>query len=331
MKQGQNEMKSREVFERCLLGALIVILVLQIACSGSRQTNTSVSDEENPQGASVSWDDAIFGTDYFSDIDSKDENFRFEVKPENRRELINRGSYLVNSVAACGSCHGSEDSSLKGGKVMADSFGEVVVPNITADQETGIGNWTNAEIIKAIRGSLNKENSLLSPDSHAGYRWISDTDAVAIAAYLKSTIPLANKIERRQLSDFDEKTLGLIEKNRQVLGYVPSPPQSESAEYGRYLAVQVAGCSRCHHSSEGVFSEAEPFSGTEDYAEEGAPDIRGKTGRLQHWSIKDYESYLSSGKATTGEGNNGARCPWPYYSTMKDSDKRAIAKLLKSL
>ncbi len=74
--------------------------------------------------------------------------------------LAERGAYLVTTVGACGNCHTPRDAA---GKPMADMelaggfefddgpIGHVVVRNITPDPETGIGKWTEAQIVTALR------------------------------------------------------------------------------------------------------------------------------------------------------------------------------------
>src|SRR5215471_19973749 len=75
---------------------------------------------------------------------------------------VERGSYLVNSIGACGNCHGRDasgrklytDNTLAGGFVfdeVAPELGHVIAPNITPDKETGIGKWSEADIVVAMR------------------------------------------------------------------------------------------------------------------------------------------------------------------------------------
>ena len=72
--------------------------------------------------------------------------------------MVERGQYLVEVLAACGNCHTPRESSgkqhplhLGGGFRIEEGFGIAIVPNITPDKETGLGMWTDAEIIRAIR------------------------------------------------------------------------------------------------------------------------------------------------------------------------------------
>src|SRR5688572_20895445 len=83
-----------------------------------------------------------------------------QEKVEGTPERIERGNYLVNQVAMCGVCHtpriggnwlGGErtDAFLAGGSLFNDQDAglKVAAPNITQDRETGIGTWTDDEIM----------------------------------------------------------------------------------------------------------------------------------------------------------------------------------------
>jgi hypothetical protein len=86
--------------------------------------------------------------------------------------LIERGAYLVNTIGACGNCHTPRD---KAGRVMpgmalAGGFefdeaeiGHVAGPNITSDLETGIGKWTEAEIVTALRDGKRPDGTIIGP------------------------------------------------------------------------------------------------------------------------------------------------------------------------
>lgn len=107
-----------------------------------------------------------------------------------------RGAYLVNNVSDCGGCHtptkpdGSPDTS----KMLAGNFTPDlgIVPNITPDQDTGIGKWTTDEIVTLLRTGKMAEGGqvtgAMAAVVQAGFKNLSDADAQAIAAYLK-TVP----------------------------------------------------------------------------------------------------------------------------------------------
>jgi len=110
-----------------------------------------------------------------------------------------RGAYLVNAVSACGDCHtpknpdGSPDMS----KFLAGAFSPDtgVAPNITPDQETGIGGWTDEQIATLIRTGARPDSSQvtgLMAEVIGGYKAMTADDALAIAAYLKSIPAVKN-------------------------------------------------------------------------------------------------------------------------------------------
>jgi mono/diheme cytochrome c family protein len=121
------------------------------------------------------------------------------------RERLARGQYLV-SFAGCHDCHtpgyffGRPDANrpLSGSDVgfHVPGMGTFYGPNLTSDPETGLGNWTEAQIVTAIRTGVRPDGRVLSPImpwmSLAG---LSDADAGAIAGYLKSLLPIKNDRE----------------------------------------------------------------------------------------------------------------------------------------
>ena len=114
---------------------------------------------------------------------------------------VGRGDYLfVNSMGACGNCHTPRNAALNpiaaqalsGGFAFEDpGVGRVVIPNITPDRETGIGNLTAAQIVDELRNGKRPDGTLIGPPMPIPvYQKLSDGDAAAIAAYLLSVRPV---------------------------------------------------------------------------------------------------------------------------------------------
>jgi mono/diheme cytochrome c family protein len=117
---------------------------------------------------------------------------------------IERGKYLT-SFAGCFDCHtpgyffGKPDMSryLGGSEVGFEipGLGVFVGPNLTPDKETGLGAWSQDDIVKAITTGARPDGRILAPimpwKSFAG---LTKQDANAIAAYLKSLPPVKNKV-----------------------------------------------------------------------------------------------------------------------------------------
>ncbi len=117
---------------------------------------------------------------------------------------VERGQYLVE-LASCGHCHtpghflGKLDTTrLLGGSDVGlqGPMGEVVVgPNLTPDNDTGIGRWTVAQIVTAITSGVRPDGRVLSPlMPWPEFHGLRPADAMAIALYLKSLPPVKHRV-----------------------------------------------------------------------------------------------------------------------------------------
>jgi mono/diheme cytochrome c family protein len=131
------------------------------------------------------------------------------VAPENQ-DAVNHGEYLVE-LLGCGACHtegaliGEPDMSMPlAGSSIGIAYtspfqnpkpGIVFAPNLTPDRDTGIGRWTDDEIKDAVRTGLGRHGPnriLVMP--WQGYSRITEDDAWAIVAYLRSLPPIENTV-----------------------------------------------------------------------------------------------------------------------------------------
>ena len=117
--------------------------------------------------------------------------------------LQKRGAYLAR-LMDCGGCHtpghlvGKPDSNryLAGSDVGFEIPGRGIFypPNLTPDRETGLGAWSAAEIVNAIRNGARPDGRALVPVMpYHSYARLTDEDAEALVAYLKSLKPIRNK------------------------------------------------------------------------------------------------------------------------------------------
>jgi mono/diheme cytochrome c family protein len=118
-------------------------------------------------------------------------------------DSIARGRYLV-TVAGCNDCHtpgylyGVADTTrmLSGSEVgWQGPWGVSYARNLTPDSTTGIGTWTSQQIVTAIRTGQRPDGShiLLPPMPWPDFSHLTDKDAYAIAAYLKSIPAVSHK------------------------------------------------------------------------------------------------------------------------------------------
>jgi mono/diheme cytochrome c family protein len=126
------------------------------------------------------------------------------VNADPREEQIARGKYLVN-FGSCTDCHtagyfmGQPDMSryLGGSDVGFEMPGLGVFHgrNLTPDKETGIGNWSSDDIVKAIQTGVRPDGRQLAPIMPwMAFSKLTKDDAYAIAAFLKSLPPVNNKV-----------------------------------------------------------------------------------------------------------------------------------------
>jgi mono/diheme cytochrome c family protein len=106
-----------------------------------------------------------------------------------------RGAYLINSVMACTDCHTPIDPAtgapmmdkyLAGGQPYEGPWGIVYGGNITPDQKTGIGSWTNEEVKRALVAGISKDGRRLILMPWFVYSAITKEDADAVVFYLKN-------------------------------------------------------------------------------------------------------------------------------------------------
>jgi mono/diheme cytochrome c family protein len=154
----------------------------------------------------------------------------------------------MGSVVACGNCHTPKgpsgkaiaDQELAGGPEFDSPAFHAVAPNITPDKETGIGNWTDDQIIDAIRNGKRPDGTTIGPPmAIAFYGHMSDTDAQAIVAYLRSVQPIHHKVEKSTYQIPLPATYG------PPVTHVADTPRHRRLAYGQYLAT-IGHCLECH-------------------------------------------------------------------------------------
>lgn len=168
------------------------------------------------------------------------------LNAQSRQALEARGEYLVNGPAACGNCHTKRGPDLlaipsmhlAGGRKFDSPRGLAYSKNLTPDMDTGLGSWTEEQIVRALREGVTREGNIIGPPMPiALYNKISDDDAKAIVAYLRSIPPIRNEVP-------DSKYKIELHPQPPVQG-LQAPPKTDNVAYGGYLAT-VAHCLECH-------------------------------------------------------------------------------------
>ena len=184
---------------------------------------------------------------------------------------LERGTYLMESVAACPICHTpwDEDGQIAdrhfaGGLVFEEDEYTAYASNITPDPETGIGSWSDEQIVAAIREGKRPDGSIIGPAMPiALYRGMSDRDVQAIVAYLRSIPPIENQVPA---SEYD---IPLPADYGPPLGEVPEVAYYDLGAYGAYLAGPIANCIHCHTPLEDGWRDYETMLGAGGHEMEG--------------------------------------------------------------
>lgn len=252
-----------------------------------------------------------------------------------------RGEAIVRNIAVCGSCHAADehnpDSPLSGGREFRDwRIGIARASNLTPDVDTGIGSWSEPEIVRALRNGQRKDGRLLAPVMPYGwFHDMSDEDAFAVARYLKSLPPVRNQIKQEPSIAFKiGKLLFLGPKQGTPES---APPQGVTAEYGGYLAQHVGLCADCHTERTGIRSEPDRsrlFAGMthppKDFPKKPTNLTPDNPTGIGNWSEADFIKTLRTGKDPAGVELHPFM-PWRQIGRMADGDLSAIDLYLRSL
>jgi len=245
------------------------------------------------------------------------------------RVSLERGAYLVNGIAACASCHtpeadGKLGPSLSGGKRLGGGDNAVLSPNITADQETGIGAWSDAQIIDAIRNGRRPDGTAITAPMPQTFQFMSDNDAKSIVLYIRSLPAIPHKVAARAAS---------LKDSAKDVRTVASPDTADPVKRGEYIADALAHCSSCHTSvsaSSPEFPKRKNQGGRIFKVAGGtlaAPGIRKSD--LAAYSDTELADIITKGVRPDGHKITGPM-PIAAYAKMSAQDLSDIIRFLRN-
>ncbi|MEW6509901.1 MAG: c-type cytochrome [Bacteroidota bacterium] len=268
---------------------------------------------------------------------------------------VARGEYIFKYQAQCWTCHaaGPADatSAPSGGRQFdltetGPGFGFWYSRNITPDVETGIGAWTDGEIIQGIREGVRKDRTAMFPLMPVDwYHGISDRDILALVAYLRSIPPVKNTVPAHKPSFFAKAlfAFGVLKPKEELKALVAFPEPGETVEYGRYVASNLAGCMECHtprNVQDGKFYldslgagssfafGGEPGTMAGAFARNITPDR--ETG-IGSWTEEQFITAVTTGVRPDGTVLIPAEMPYASYKFMTGEDLKAIYQFLTGL
>ena len=255
-------------------------------------------------------------------------------------DLVQRGEYLVRA-GGCFSCHSAPGGQpLAGGRALKTPFGTFYSPNITPDRETGIGNWSDVDFVRALRKGVRPDGANYFPVfPYPSFTGISNEDAVAIKAYLFS-LPAVHAPNRAHDIGFPF-SWRFLQSGWKLLFFRKGPfrPHQEwndTINRGAYLVTALGHCGECHTPRNvlGAMRRSMWLAGTADGPDDKpVPNITPdpKTG-IGEWDEDDIAELLAAGATPEQARVTGAMKEVVADGTkyLTDDDRKAIAAYLEA-
>jgi len=223
----------------------------------------------------------------------------------------------------CAACHAADESPPMEGRdfledappILGTFFGTLYAPNLTP---THLGEWTDGEIIRAIREGVHRSGRSLMIMPSRMFRNLSDDDTQAIVAYLRSQPPVEPDTPPNSLDVLGAIMVNfepVFEAQPPITEPVVAPPAGPTAAYGEYLSYT---CSFCHGTDLGGSDEA--FGGP------------GLAGVGFAWTEEQFINFIRTGERPSGPPVDGELMPWEILSKLYEDDElRAIFAHLGAL
>ena len=266
---------------------------------------------------------------------------RGEIVVPDWQASAERGAYVF-AAAGCKGCHTAKNGeTLAGGRPLETPFGTFYGPNITADPEHGIGDWSDADFIRALRQGVAPDGRDYYPVfPYTSFTAMTAEDMLDLKAYIFSlpTVAEPNLEHEIALEVRFRPVLAPWKALNLEQGAVPDDPgQSDTWNRGRYLVRALGHCGECHtpRGRDGATRDDMLMAGTKDGPEgDSVPNItpHRETG-IGRWSPLDLEFLLEIGMLPDGDfvGSSMGEVVDETTSQLTDDDRAAMVEYLLSL
>lgn len=225
---------------------------------------------------------------------------------------------------------------LGGGMELKSPYGSFYPPNISPDPKDGIGAWSEANFVTAMKKGTSPDGRHYFPSfPYASYQRMTLADLRDMFAFIKTLPPVAGRVR-----DHD---IGFPYNVRLALGgwkffhldgrpFMPDPNQPAQWNRGAYLVNGPGHCAECHSPRNviGGLVEDKRFAGGPNPDGEGTiPNITQHA--LGEYSVKDIERIFETGETPEDKVGGAMVAVVRNLSQLPPSDRAAMAAYLKSL
>jgi mono/diheme cytochrome c family protein len=257
-----------------------------------------------------------------------------------------RGKYVFGATGGCG-CHTEPKGPINaGGRKFDGPFGTVYSANITPDSKTGIGAWTDEQIITAIRlGRRPNGERILPIHPFTSFNGMAEEDLKALVAFLRTVPPINRPNTPKKITVPMFESVFLPAWLMAFAAKETPPPAApvSGVARGEYLVHAVAHCGECHTPRSAMtmavdnsrfLAGNEKKTGPEGQA---TPNITpDKATGLGDWTEEQIVTYLGTGNRPDGDVAGGLMAEniqgtLAGFKDMTRADLTAIARYLKSI
>ncbi|HEX2542127.1 MAG TPA: cytochrome c [Caldimonas sp.] len=246
-------------------------------------------------------------------------------------QLIERGAQMA-SAGNCIGCHATPDGRpFAGGLPLETPFGTLYSTNITPDEETGLGRWSQEAFDRAMREGVDRRGAHLYPAfPYTHYTRVNAEDLRALYAYLMTRTPVRARAPDNELAfplGFRPLLAGWKLLFFRPDAYRPDPTQNAEWNRGAYLAEGLGHCSACHSPRNAFGAERRDQHLNGGFAEGWySPALNASSPSPLPWTVDELTTYLRTGLA-----ENHAIAGGPMQGVVRslarlpESDVHAIA------
>jgi mono/diheme cytochrome c family protein len=256
--------------------------------------------------------------------------------------LAEEGEYVYNA-AGCAACHTRDEpgaAELAGGDPLETPFGVFHAPNITPDGGTGIGDWTAADFVTALRHGRSPDGRAYYPSfPYTSYATMDEADMLRLYAWIMRRVPPADAPSPdHELPWYLAGSLPA--RAWQFLYFEPrevhDTTQGEIWNRGSYLANALFHCGECHTPRNVLGAPIRDMylAGWEEGAEgKGTPNITSdrETG-IGGWSDRNVRQLLRFGMEPDGDSvGAGMGEVIDHLKQLTDDDLAALMHYLRTV